>query len=140
MKLMIATFDWHPYCPHFQIVPDQNHSLKKLSRIRGCPHFIRTWSKKNCPGFQDFKMGTIFLMSDSDIRKSNVIMKHEWLRWHQMVQFFIFWWTISVSVFWPSCCKGWITIRNNLFEDFVRKLPRIRSSHECLMNQINKRF
>ena len=64
--------DWHPYCPHFQIVPDQNHSLKKLSRIRGCPHFIRTWSKKNCPGFQDFKMGTIFLMSDSDIRKSNV--------------------------------------------------------------------
>ena len=59
---------------------NQNHSLKKLSRIRGCPHFIRTWSKKNCPGFQDFKMGTIFLRSDSDIRKSNVTKEHEWPR------------------------------------------------------------
>ena len=57
---------------------NQNHSLKKLSWIRGCPHFIRTWSKKNCPGFQDFKMGTIFLRSDSDIRKSNVTKEHEW--------------------------------------------------------------
>ena len=119
----------------------------RLSPFQALSPFIRITPQKNCPHSLDFKLvpvywknGDNFFRSDSDIRKSNVIMKHEWLGWHQMVQFFIFWWTISVSVFRPSCCKGWITIRNNLFEDFVRKLPRIRSSHECLMNQINKRF
>ena len=32
---------------------NQNHSLRKLSRFWCCPHFLRTWSKKSCPEFQN---------------------------------------------------------------------------------------
>ena len=45
---------------------NQNHSLKKLSRFWGCPHFIRSWSKKIIPVFQN---GDKFFSGDSDIRK-----------------------------------------------------------------------
>ena len=53
---------------------NQNHSSRNLSRFWGCPHFIRTWSQKICPGFQN---GDNFFRSDSDIRKSNVRKDYE---------------------------------------------------------------
>ena len=122
--LSFSVFRLTPILSPFLDFINQNHSLKKLSRIRACPHFIRTWSKKNCPGFQDFKMGTIFLRSDSDIRKSNVTKEHEWPRFYSAGIFIIelfkgggliswFFWlhiprhTISCLItgiiFWPTC-------------------------------------
>ena len=32
---------------------NQNWDFQNLSRFCGCPDFIRTWSKKICPGFQN---------------------------------------------------------------------------------------
>ena len=92
----------------------------RLSPFQALSPFIRITPQKNCPHSLDFKLvpvywknGDNFFRSDSDIRKSNVIMKHEWPRFYSAG---IKWfnslspsWTISVSVFIPSCCKGWIT-------------------------------